>query len=197
MTSWPILANGIGIDVEDLIAYAVLIFFAVVVGLLKKAVGKSARPGQPRGEGIGAQRLPPGAPPQAPPAPPPRATGPMRVPGVRRLVGRRRAVPVPPEVEPASWDVAEEVRRQQERLARGQAERDQRLTALPPSEADTAAIEARLLHVRAAAEPGQVALAASLVGSLKTPDDLRRAILHYEIFAPPKALRPGPEPWEL
>ena len=100
-------------------------------------------------------------------------------------------------MQSVSWDVVEEMRRELTRLQQVQAERDQRLATAAPAEADSAAIAARLVHVRPAAGPAAAATAQGLLADLKVSDGLRRAILHYEIFAPPKALRPGPEPWEL
>lgn len=184
-------------DFEELIVYVLIVVAIAVVNLLKWAAGKSARSRKEPG-GPAAPGRPPPTQPQRRPAPPPRATGPMRVPGARRLVARRRAAAVPqPQIPPASWDVAEEVHRQQQRLERGEAQRSRRLVTAQPSEADTAAIEARLLHVRPQAQPTQAVTAASLLAGLRAPEQFRRAILHYEIFAPPKALRPGPEPWDL
>jgi hypothetical protein len=78
-----------------------------------------------------------------------------------------------------------------------ETQRRQRLAAPPPSEADTTGIKARLMHIRPAAEPTLAGVATEFPAGLRTPEELRRAILHYEIFSPPKALRAGPEMWEL
>jgi hypothetical protein len=74
--------------------------------------------------------------------------------------------------------------------------RRERLAAVAPGEADTAGIEARILHVPAA----QRTMGRSYQGSsvdLSDPESLRLAIIQMEILRPPKALRDEPEPWEL
>lgn len=195
MTPWPILADRI--DVNNLIVYVVVILFGVLASLFRTA-DKGKRASQSGRQTTGTGGPPPVLPPQRPPAPPPRAARPPRLPSLHRLVARRLVVPgAPPQAEPASWDVTEEVRRQKQRLELGQADRDPRFTTAAQAEADTAGIEARLLHVRPKAPPTQAAVAVDLLAGLRVPDALRQAILHYEIFAPPKALRPGPELWEL
>ena len=209
MTPLPILADRL--DANNLIVYVVVILLAGLLSLLRRAASKAST----ADKGSADRTAPPGSPADlskrsARPVPPiPRrqpGTGVTRratpTPGLRRVAGAVRRMPqataVPqPQTEPPSWDVTEEVRRQQDRLEQDQVQRDQRLTTAQPAEADTAGIEARLLHIRPSAQVARTTAVAELLASLRAPGELRKAILHYEVFSPPKALRPGPELWDL
>lgn len=143
----------------------------------------------------------------------PRAQGQGRV--VRRSPyqqATRRTVaappPPPPPPEPEMMRVTDELRHEQERRQRGELQRRRRMAARQSPEADTGAIEGRLVHVRpktaAPAAPalgadparlGQPAGAAVQV-NLSDPEEARRAIIFHEILAQPKALRRAPEMWD-
>ncbi len=177
------LANGF--DPEELILYVLVLIAVALFGLLKRIATKppaGKRPSEPA-----APRRPPGV---------PQATRRRPVPGARPPGARRP--PAAPQMQPVTWDVEEELRSQLDRLQQDRAQRLQRLAAAPPPEADTAALEARLVHLRPVVGPAAGApVAAGPLADLTAPEALARAVLHYEIFAPPKALRPGPEMWEL
>jgi len=96
--------------------------------------------------------------------------------------------------------VSEELRRAERRQKKLEEERRQRLATHRPPEADTAAIEAKLLHVPKAGEDGYGADAAGkFIGGLGllTPAEARRAIVLHEILSPPKSLRQGGESWDV
>ena len=85
------------------------------------------------------------------------------------------------------------------RLQRQQQQRQRRLASRKSPEADTAAIEAHLLHIRPGADPagGQAVSYLAPELNLAQRDALRRAILYHEIFSPPKALRQDRELWDI
>jgi hypothetical protein len=190
------------INVDDLLIYLLVLVLAGLFAWIKRAATKSSRGKQSAAHPPPAPRPPP-RPPAIPRRPPAqraptmlRAAQPRWMPGVGRPAVRRPPASQP-EMQPVSWDVIEEMRRELTRLQQADAERVQRMATAAPAEADTAAIEARLVTIRPAAGPLAAAEVRALLADLKTPDALRRAILHYEVFAPPKALRPGPEMWDL
>ena len=102
----------------------------------------------------------------------------------------------PVAIEPEQR-VEGELERQQARRADEDLRRQQRMATIAPAEADTAAIEARIAQIHSrqwdadTAERGEPALSLGQLGNL------RRAILAFEIFSPPKALRMGREFWEI
>jgi hypothetical protein len=194
----PLLADT---DFEELvISLAVLALFALF-RLLKWAAAKSSEADQDSADRLAPQRPPPIPPAVHRPPAPAVTRRPTPFVGARRGSSpvRRQPQPMeaPPQAQPATWDVAEELRRQQQRLEQEEAQRAQRLTTTAPAEADTAGIEARLLHIRPTSEPARAATAAEFLAGLRAPEEIRKAILHYEIFSAPKALRAGPEMWEL
>lgn len=182
-----------GFDPEELILYVVVLIVVALFGLLKRIATKppaSKRPSEPA-----PPRRPPGSPARPRPSGPPQATRGRPVPGARPPGARRP--PAAPQMQPVTWDVEEELRRQLARLQQDQARRPQRRATAAPPEAGTAALEARRVHLRPVAGPSGKPAAAGPLADLTGPEALGRAVLHYEIFAPPKALRPGPEMWEL
>ena len=73
--------------------------------------------------------------------------------------------------------------------------RAQRMETETPLEADTSAIDSRILRIR----PSVVAAAQSsqrLHVDLADLAAARAAIVYHEILSPPKALREGPEMWD-
>jgi len=84
--------------------------------------------------------------------------------------------------------------RQRDRL-RQDAERMRRLASSKPVEADTAAIERKLLHLSRAEVP-QMTAAATVHVDLTNPANLRQAIIYSEILSPPVGLRMQPAMWE-
>ena len=95
--------------------------------------------------------------------------------------------------------VEAEVLEQRRRLAKRQAERRRRLAARKSPEADTEAIESRLIHAVpiAAAAAETLPSGAGMKETLASAERARAAIIFHEIFSCPKALRRGPEMWEL
>jgi len=118
--------------------------------------------------------------------------------------GRPQAArPAPPSArraqqrqQPRARTVEEEIGRLREHLRKLERLRADRMEVETPLEADTAAIEARLLRIH----PAIITPSASGRGLGVDLSDLaaaRSAIVYHEIFSPPKALREGPETWEL
>jgi hypothetical protein len=105
-----------------------------------------------------------------------------------------------------------ETERQRRRLDMENLRRQDRLAARTPEEADTKSIESRLLHIPKAEQPPSAQAAAQLP-SAQAPaqlpfaqaaaqippaiQQLRQAVIWYEILSPPKALRRGREPWAV
>jgi hypothetical protein len=96
--------------------------------------------------------------------------------------------------------VADDLRQERERRRRKDLERQQRLAAYRPDEADTAAIEKRLVSVRSPLiddTTGQMQQAAGgLQMNLKNPSAARNAVVMHEILGPPKALQNEQTLWE-
>jgi len=99
-------------------------------------------------------------------------------------------------VEPQTIRVEEELKLQRRRERKLDAQRRKRLAPRKVPEADSAAIEGRILKVR----PGQEAahdVATGVIVDLSRAESLRRAIIFHEIFSAPKALREGKEMWDV
>ena len=76
------------------------------------------------------------------------------------------------------------------------------MTAATPEEADTAAIEARLVSIRPAVRRDEITVEAikPVAGVTVDLTDRRRAreaIVFHEILSPPKGIRSQPEMWEM
>ena len=100
-----------------------------------------------------------------------------------------------PQVEQV---VEEELRHEQQRLAREEAERRRRM-AEPKPQVDR---RRSVVSVRPEAKPAMAATVAGEVErcvavDLTNADAARRAIIYHEIFSGPKALRTEAESWEL
>jgi hypothetical protein len=90
--------------------------------------------------------------------------------------------------------VDEEVEQMRQGIEQKLTTRHQRMETAAPSEADTAAIDARISHFqRMEVQQDQVARVQVDLGN---PRALRAAIIYHEILSPPKALRQGPEMWD-
>jgi len=92
--------------------------------------------------------------------------------------------------------VEEEIGPLQAHMRKLEQLRARRMEMEAPPEADLAAIEARLLRIK----PPPIATAPSgqrLQVNLVDLAAARSAIIYHEILSPPKALREGPEMWEL
>jgi hypothetical protein len=127
---------------------------------------------------------------------------PLRPASVRPVPPRTIAHPLPTAEEhvrtvrePVDLDtVDEEADRMRLDMERRTAVREQRMATAAPSEADTAAIDARISHFqRMEVQAEQVA---RVQVDLADPRRLREAIIYHEILSPPKALREGPEMWD-
>ena len=92
--------------------------------------------------------------------------------------------------------VEEEMARLQSRLRKLEHLRGSRLEMEASPEADTAAIEARLLSIRAATTGPTVAGRQLIMVNLSDPAGAQTAIIMHEIFSPPKALRHQQELWD-
>ena len=122
---------------------------------------------------------------------------------VRRPVAPPAPLELPPvevlQAVPAralGEDVEQELRQQEQRLRQEDKRRKKRLTARKSPEADSAAIEQRLGHLRS-----QLARPAEPMGrggapDLRSRELARSAIIYHVILAPPKALIQGPEMWD-
>ena len=91
-------------------------------------------------------------------------------------------------------------RAQQERLERESRQRARRLAARKSPEADSRAIEERLVSVHPTIGlpmEQESTTQARLQLSLGDPGSLRAAIIYHEVFSAPKALRTDSEPWEM
>ena len=106
---------------------------------------------------------------------------------------------MPPQ-DDAEDRVADDLRQERERRRRKDLERQQRLAAYQPDEADTAAIEKRLVSIRSATvddTAGQMQQAThGLQLNLKNPSAARNAVVMHEILGPPKALQSEQTLWE-
>jgi hypothetical protein len=107
---------------------------------------------------------------------------------------------VRPPQDDAEDRVADDLRQERERRRRKDLERQQRLAAYRPDEADTVAIEKRLISVRSPLiddTAGQMQQAAGgLQMNLKNPSAARNAVVMHEILGPPKALQNEQTLWE-
>lgn len=98
--------------------------------------------------------------------------------------------------------VADELQHERKRRQRQQLERQQRLATYQPDEADTAAIQERIVSARtpliAGTAAGQVQQTThGLQVNLKNPSAARSAIIMHEILGPPKALQSEQALWEM
>ncbi|MHC4294374.1 MAG: hypothetical protein ACYSTL_02180 [Planctomycetota bacterium] len=108
--------------------------------------------------------------------------------------------PLAPPAPKRPRSVEDEIARLRSRLGNLERLRKQRLAVHIPDEADTEAIESRLVSIRPAIGSKRRAVpriaAATLGVNLSDPLDARDAIVFHEIFSSPKALRQTPEIWE-
>jgi hypothetical protein len=95
--------------------------------------------------------------------------------------------------------VDEEMERQRQRMQQERSQREERMATLAPQEADTAALISRLVHIRPASLAAGAARhgeSSRLLSLLKNGAGLRSALIHYEIFSPPKSMRKGQDIWD-
>jgi len=97
--------------------------------------------------------------------------------------------------EPAPQTVEQELARLKERLAEVEVLREKRMATAAPQEADTARIEARLLHVAPALQAAKAGEPTIRV-DLSDPRHARLAVILREILSGPNALRDQPELWD-
>lgn len=127
----------------------------------------------------------------------------------RRAVRRdlrqpRVADPLPvivtePQDEEVHQVVEEELRRQQQRLAREQAERQHRLAELKSQvgqRESVVTIRPHVPHAESAEWRTSEDAASRITVDLADPQAARRAIIFHEILSPPKALRREAEIWD-
>ena len=161
--------------------------------------GRQPQPGRPHPGGTARPAGPPPAPPPRPDLELARET--LRSMGLiveqptQQAPQAGQPVTLTP-VEPQPIRVEEELRVQRRRERKLDADRRKRLAPRKVPEADSAAIEGRILHVR----PGQEAaqdVPTGVIVDLSRADRARRAIIFHEIFSAPKALREGKEMWDV
>ena len=103
-----------------------------------------------------------------------------------------------PEDEGVEQVVEEELRHEQQRLAREEAERRRRMAEPKPQVArrrSVVSIRPKVKPTMAATVAGEVERRVAV--DLTNADAARRAIIYHEIFSGPKALRTEAEAWEL
>jgi len=210
-----ILQAKTNIDVIGLVIFVVIAAVASLFQwLAKQRQEEKRKQQQSAAKGAGEQAERPGQ--GAQPGQPPRQVAQLtrQMPRAQRQAGQRMQPPPPPirtkpkpprpvvledRPEDLGAGAIEAQKRQAARLRKQEQQRHRRLAARKSPEADTAAIEAHLLHIRPGAGPddgqGISYLAPEL--NLAQRDALRRAILYHEIFSPPKALRQDRELWEI
>jgi len=205
------------VDLGDLLYVIIFVVIAIIsaVGklaewLIRKQAEQKRQQEELRRQQTPAARKPPyrplphqGAAPPQPPGAPAQAgrPAPRRPVPARRVPPPARAEPIrlePVELEPAARSVEDELVLQRRRLEQQQRLREARMKARTPPEADTAAIEHRLVHLRGrGAVTGEGHAAPTIEVDLADRDRARAAIVLQEILSPPKALCRGPETWEL
>ena len=168
-----ILANSGGRFAE-----IAVILVVVVLAILNKVLQKASRK-QQEAEAERRRQQQQQADRAAPPAPPSPAP-----------------VPIDRPVETAPRRVGDELKRERQRMDGQELSRRKRMAVRKPSHDETASIEAGIMSVatRGRQVGGQgPAVAVELTDARQA----RQAIIYHEIFSPPKALREGPEMWEL
>ncbi len=116
---------------------------------------------------------------------------------------RPQAAPAPSQRSPAKSParpkprtVEDEITSLQSKLRKLEHLHVSNLDMAPSPEADTAAIESRLLSIRPAKTGAAVAGNSFITVNLSDPTNARTAIIMHEIFSPPKALRDEHELWD-
>jgi hypothetical protein len=207
LAAWHILASGDD-GIAKLIGLVVVVAIAIISKVLKSR--DESTPPPRRQKPAGAPPVPRRKPtperiatqsvagtPLQPPVPR-QQTDAQRKPVVPPRVHRKPAMPPPPprQGHPAVR-VGEELARQAQRMEAQQEQRDHRMATSAPAEADSAAIAAKLMHVRPKSADGvAAAVGGAVVVDLRSPQAARMAIVYHEIFSPPKALREGGEMWD-
>ncbi len=120
----------------------------------------------------------------------PEPLGPQAAPAPSQLVAAKSAA------RPSLRTVHEEITRLQSKLRKLEHLSVSNLEMEPSPEADTAAIEARLISIRPAKADRAVAGNSFIAVNLLNPTNARNAIIMHEIFSPPKALRNQDELWD-
>ncbi len=138
-----------------------------------------------------------------PKTPPARPGARKQTPQSRRAQRAQRAQPTQPppvrqqESAEKTVRVAQEMQLRQQRQAQLEAERSQRMATRQSPEADTQAIEARLVSVPGGARPMETEqIGKPGIPELTTRSAAQQAMILHEIFSPPKALRQGDEMWD-
>jgi len=108
---------------------------------------------------------------------------------------RLEPAPEPQGGPPVTATVEGEIARLQSRLSKLSRVREARLATSTPEEADTAAIESRLLSIRPGEAPARREEAPHL--DLSDPARAREVIMFHEILSHPKALRQQAEIWDI
>lgn len=105
------------------------------------------------------------------------------------------ARPQPEEPYVLGAGVEEETRRELQRERAEEMRRRRRLRVRRPPEADPA-LSSRLVSIRGG-DLGTLRVPRRSIVNLQGRGEARTAIIYHEILSPPKALRKGPEMWDL
>ncbi|MDP6046172.1 MAG: hypothetical protein QGH94_11395 [Phycisphaerae bacterium] len=110
------------------------------------------------------------------------------------VVGRAQP-PAPPQQPQKAVRVAQELKLRQQRQAQLEADRQKRLSARKPPEADTKAIEARLVDAKLSSKETSIQKIdrPGVIIELQNRSAAKKAMILHEIFASPKALRKDDE----
>ncbi len=129
-------------------------------------------------------------------APVPVFPAPLRAQTAPRTPAPKPQVQTKSPARPKPRTVHEEITRLQSKLRKLEHLSVSNLEMEPSPEADTAAIESRLLSIRAAKTGQGIAGNSFIAVNLLNPTNARNAIIMHEIFSPPKALRDQDELWD-
>ena len=182
-----------GGDATNIIFLVIIVVVTVIAGIAKKFAEKKQQEQQERER---AERAAQAA--RQPHPPPQQRRQPQRLQPQHGLVVTAE---VAEPLDTLGAGVAGEVQRLRQQRAATERQRAARMTTRTPPEADNAAIEKRLVRVgrRQRRQSGGKATSASRAAvkvHLLSRAAARRAMVHFEIFSPPKALRKGGEMWD-
>lgn len=190
-----ILLSKMDFDLAEIIVLVVLALVAIVGGAVRKQAEKREQQKHADEEQQRREQAQ-GSAPQAPPPVSRRVQQPMPRQAAQRFARPQSIVPQR-AVAQDEISVDEEVRSRQRRRKLLDQKQQERLSARQPTEADTAAIESRLLSIKPATiEPAQQLARPRIRVDLRAPQNAREMMIYHELLSPPKALRTDPESWE-
>ena len=181
MTVWPniVLAKIDPGDVMNLVVLGMIVFLSVIGGVFQKAMQKAERK-RAEQEAEARRRKQAGS--GSTPPPPPRQRQPQLDERLAREVRRVMGIPQAAATRPAQ--------------ARPKATRARQAAAQAPqtpAKPERVPLAPALSTPTAKTQPPAKRVAVNLLSR----DNARRAIIYQEILSPPKALRKGPEMWDI